>query len=143
MIEGHSRTHNEIKVSRFDRGSLVRLIQNGSKSPVVPQVEYVARYCETLGAKTVVVEERYVDRHYLDEFAFSTRGIWLRPRVSSDAFMYSAGALVRMTWRDGWRNWRVGQTGTHPRATSRAPTLASSASGHWIPCRSAERSCGA
>jgi len=70
MIEGHGRTHNEIKVSRFDRGGLVRLIQDGSNSPVVPQVEYIARYCETLGAKTVVVEERYVDRHYLDEFAF-------------------------------------------------------------------------
>jgi len=64
MIDGHGRTHNEIKVSRFDRGDLVRLIQNGSSSPVVPQVEYIARYCETLGAKTVVVEERYVDRHY-------------------------------------------------------------------------------
>ncbi|MBS2013567.1 MAG: hypothetical protein JST00_11805 [Deltaproteobacteria bacterium] len=32
------------------------------------QVDYIARYCERLGAKTVVREDHYVDRHYLDEY---------------------------------------------------------------------------
>jgi hypothetical protein len=33
---------------------------------VAAQAKYLARYCEGLGAKTIVVEQRYVDRHYLD-----------------------------------------------------------------------------
>lgn len=39
------------------------------KFPVCSQVRYLARYCKRLGAKTVVREEHYIDRHFLDEHA--------------------------------------------------------------------------
>ena len=33
-----------------------------------PQVAYLARYCERLGAQSFVTEKEYVDRHYVDEY---------------------------------------------------------------------------
>jgi hypothetical protein len=33
------------------------------------QIDYLARYCKRLGAQTVVREEHYIDRHFLDEHA--------------------------------------------------------------------------
>lgn len=39
------------------------------KVPVASQVRYLARYCKRLGAKTVVRENHYIDRHFLDEHA--------------------------------------------------------------------------
>ena len=41
----------------------------GQNTPTAEQINYLARYCELLGAKTIVTEEHYVDRHYLDEYA--------------------------------------------------------------------------
>ena len=32
------------------------------------QIRYIDRYLESLGAQTIVIEEFYIDRHYMDEF---------------------------------------------------------------------------
>ena len=38
--------------------------------PIPDQVTYLARYCKRLGAQTIVREQHYMDRHYVDEYAF-------------------------------------------------------------------------
>jgi hypothetical protein len=63
---------NQITVASFDRaslqGALVRA--SGATNAVVPrQVDYLAQYAGMLGTRTVVVEEHYVDRHYVEEYA--------------------------------------------------------------------------
>jgi hypothetical protein len=63
---------NNITVEGFDQAafaSSVARASNGSDRVLFPQVEYLARYARDLGAQTVVREEHYIDRHYLDEFA--------------------------------------------------------------------------
>lgn len=73
MAQG--RVRNRITVVPFGAASFVELIRAASRAAptsrtVVAQVEYLARYCKALGARTVVIEDHYIDRHYLDEFAF-------------------------------------------------------------------------
>jgi hypothetical protein len=63
---------NEITVHAFDDVSFAEAMakaSNGSERVIFPQLRYLARYAKSLGAKTVVREEHYIDRHYLDEFA--------------------------------------------------------------------------
>jgi hypothetical protein len=64
---------NVISVSRFSPETFVDLACRGSKErgeDIPTQVRYLAAYCERLGVRTLVHEEHYVDRHYVDEFAF-------------------------------------------------------------------------
>lgn len=66
-------SQNTITVHRFSREVLVDLIcrEAIARGEDVPeQVKYLARYAERLCARTVVLEEHYVDRHYIDEYAF-------------------------------------------------------------------------
>lgn len=75
---------NRVVVQAFDsarfRAELTKA--SGDDGPAVPQVDYLARYCKRLGAKTVVREDHYVDRHYLDEFGlYYSRS--LRPPTSA------------------------------------------------------------
>src|SRR3954468_11330554 len=70
-----ARVRNRITVVPFGVADFVRRIREASRATptsrtVVGQVAYLARYCKALGAKTVVIEDHYIDRHYLDEFAF-------------------------------------------------------------------------
>jgi hypothetical protein len=64
---------NVITVHPFTHDALIdticrEAIDRGEEVP--EQVRYLARYAERLGARTYVVEGHYVDRHYVDEFAF-------------------------------------------------------------------------
>jgi len=62
---------NNITVVRFRPQDFVRRINAASGATATArQVRYLARYCKWLGIKTVVIEDHYIDRHYLDEFAF-------------------------------------------------------------------------
>lgn len=63
---------NSFSVEQFTPALLIKVIapervEQGSAIP--HQVSYLARYCEMLGAKTIVTESHYIDRHYVDEFA--------------------------------------------------------------------------
>jgi len=65
-------TLNSIRVQRFTRPSFVRALaaaSGGDAGRAPEQVKYLARYCAKLGARTVVQEHVYVDRHYMDEYA--------------------------------------------------------------------------
>lgn len=64
---------NVITVHPFTREALIDTIcrealDRGEEVP--EQVKYLARYAERLGARTYVVEAHYIDRHYIDEYAF-------------------------------------------------------------------------
>lgn len=61
---------NRISVRAFSRTSFCAALMSasGDDGITVDQVDYLARYCERLGARTVVQEDHYVDRHYLDEY---------------------------------------------------------------------------
>lgn len=62
---------NSITVVPFKPQDFVRRITEASGArTAVGQVHYLGRYCSWLRAKTVVIENHYIDRHYLDEFAF-------------------------------------------------------------------------
>jgi hypothetical protein len=66
-----NRVRNSITVVPFKPQDFARRIAEASDAgTAVDQVRYLARYCSWLGAKTVVIENHYIDRHYLDEFAF-------------------------------------------------------------------------
>ena len=72
---GRGRVRSRITAVPFSAPDFVRRIREASRAAptsrtVVAQVAYLARYCEALGAKTVVIEDHYIDRHYLAEFAF-------------------------------------------------------------------------
>ena len=64
---------NRIVAGPFDRVAFARDLtaaaggKTPDKVPFVGQVKYLARYCKRLGAKTVLREDHYVDRHFLDE----------------------------------------------------------------------------
>lgn len=61
---------NTIHVEPFAIDSFTDAVvaaSGGKKSNA--QVRYLARYLDRLGARTVVRETRYVDRHYMDEYA--------------------------------------------------------------------------
>ena len=65
-------TQNALAIHGFSKDSLVELvcpgcIANGYDVP--EQVNYLARYCEQLSARTIIEEKHYMDRHYVDEFA--------------------------------------------------------------------------
>jgi hypothetical protein len=65
-------TTNAIDVHRFDETSFLELVQQASgfeMKDVPRQVSYLASYCVQLGARTLVYEQHYVDRHYVDEYA--------------------------------------------------------------------------
>ncbi|HEX2659631.1 MAG TPA: hypothetical protein VHU40_15210, partial [Polyangia bacterium] len=68
------RVRNRLTVVPFTAADFVKRVREASRATragqAVPQVAYLARYCRALGAKTVVIEDHYIDRHYLDEFAF-------------------------------------------------------------------------
>ncbi len=66
-------TRTSITVHAFTCDALVdeicrESIDRGEEVP--EQVKYLARYAKRLGARTFVVEAHYIDRHYVDEYAF-------------------------------------------------------------------------
>ena len=64
---------NEIVAAPFEAEAFKKQLTQASLSRidhVIDQVGYLARYCSWLGAKTVVREDHYIDRHFLDEHAF-------------------------------------------------------------------------
>jgi hypothetical protein len=68
---GRKPVRNQIAVVPFDAFDFERRLREASgEGSSAGQVRYLARYCAWLKAKTVVVEQHYIDRHYLDEFAF-------------------------------------------------------------------------
>lgn len=67
---------NRISVEAFERNAFGAALAAASRPPgsrgepiLEGQIAYLARYGERLGAKTVVREDHYVDRHFLDEYA--------------------------------------------------------------------------
>jgi hypothetical protein len=80
-----STDQNAISVHSFAQAEFARALMAASgstDSDPPPQVDYLARYCDRLGAKTVVREEMYIDRHFMDEYAaFYSR--LLRPPAHS------------------------------------------------------------
>lgn len=64
-------SRNEISVDPFDEGEFATalLAASDATSENIPdQIGYLARYCNGLNAASVVREEHYVDRHFVDEF---------------------------------------------------------------------------
>lgn len=70
MVPG--RVLNSITVEPFSPSDVERLARaacdGATDGPLTDQVGYVARYMQWLGAKTIVVEKHYVDRHFREEF---------------------------------------------------------------------------
>jgi hypothetical protein len=70
---------NRIAAEPFDyvRFGQVLMEATGAASvPVVRQASYLARYCRQLGAQTIVREDHYIDRHFLDEYgAYYSRNL--------------------------------------------------------------------
>ena len=64
---------NAITVSPYTQDVFIQLVCPGALNAgdtIPDQVRYLARYCECLGAQTIVREQHYMDRHYVDEYAF-------------------------------------------------------------------------
>lgn len=54
-------------LQKFAELVCARTVKRGERIP--DQVDYLARYAQRLGVKTVVEEGHYIDRHYIDEYA--------------------------------------------------------------------------
>lgn len=67
------KTRNSVTVKTFEHQELVTLINShsgrDSKSKSFSQLDYLSNYLQKLEAKTILVESRYVDRHYIEEFS--------------------------------------------------------------------------
>jgi hypothetical protein len=71
---------NRIEVHPFTEDGFRRLLGEGSCGTApVEQVRYLARYCTALGAKSLVVERLYVDRHFMDEYALYYSTVFASP----------------------------------------------------------------
>ena len=64
-----AKVANEIHASAFALRDFERALVDASRGKEAPcaQIKYLTRYCAWLGALTVVREEHYVDRHFVDE----------------------------------------------------------------------------
>ncbi len=64
---------NNIACKEFSPENLKSLIRAGSgyndQDCSHTQIEYLSEFLEDLGAKSLVVEERYIDRHFIEEYA--------------------------------------------------------------------------
>lgn len=62
-----------LRVEAFTPKGFELLVADLSTAGNIPfdilQVEYLSRYLDSIGAKTLVVEPEYIDRHYMDEFS--------------------------------------------------------------------------
>jgi hypothetical protein len=58
------------------------------------QAKYLWTYLQTLGAKTLIVESAYVDRHYLDDFATYYARSFIVPRAHCRRIHFFAGSAV-------------------------------------------------
>lgn len=54
-------------IQKFAQLVCPRKVRRGEQVP--DQVDYLARYAQSLGVKTIVEEGHYIDRHYIDEYA--------------------------------------------------------------------------
>jgi hypothetical protein len=64
--------NNAVTVRAFTPETFIRMVCRGrpTTDDVIPeQVKYLARYLDRLGARTLVHEAHYMDRHYVDEYA--------------------------------------------------------------------------
>lgn len=59
---------NSIDVEPYSAEGFLQLLRNAGAA-INGQARYLAGYLDKLGAKTVVSESRYIDRHFMDEFA--------------------------------------------------------------------------
>ena len=64
-------TNEENLIHEFTKETLLELIQ-ADRSDVIDgtkkQVDYLARYLERLGCKSIVVEEKYIDKNFFDDY---------------------------------------------------------------------------
>jgi hypothetical protein len=72
---------NDIGVHGFSEENLLESIRAAANAEHdSAQAEYLARYCTSLGVRTIVCESHYMDRHYVDEFALYYCRMLLPPR---------------------------------------------------------------
>jgi len=67
------RRNNEVRCRPFEVEDFTRTVREASSAisedPEIEQVAYLGRYLERLGARTLVIESHYVDRHFVEEFS--------------------------------------------------------------------------
>lgn len=84
---------NDIVALPFDREGFANALTSAAgteDAPVVAQVAYIARYAAWLGAKTIVREDHYVDRHFVDEHAlYYSRNLRLPPNSVKRFHLFS------------------------------------------------------
>ena len=99
-------------VCEFGKLTISNLVKEsfGSEFPEIlskQQVDYVYRYLNDLGAKSVVLEAEYIDRDYLDDFAkfyvkrFNGRGHKCA-RLHAHSFMVSIHVEGAVGDDSGW-----------------------------------------
>lgn len=62
-------TQNKIHVEPFSAAAFIETVKQAGGGIITRQVYYLADYLQTLKAATIVCETRYIDRHYMDEYA--------------------------------------------------------------------------
>src|SRR5687767_4992984 len=91
---------NKVTTVPFSPGTLASLIaqhcgNDGAAS--LPQVDYLGRYCSELKAKTLVVESRYICRHFVDEFAYYYSRNLIPPKTNSVARIHLFSSEISQT----------------------------------------------
>jgi hypothetical protein len=104
---------NAIHVEPFTATTFTETVKQAGGGIVTRQVEYLASYLQTLKVATVVRETRYIDRHFMDEYAlFYSR--MLNPPKDTVTRLLSVSALIdgaASTFFDGSRS----RSCVHPR----------------------------
>jgi hypothetical protein len=93
-------TENEIHVEPFSAASFTDTVKAVGGGIVTRQVKYLADYLQRLKVATVVRETRYIDRHYMDEYALFYSRMLNPPKNTVTRFhffekRFDKGALMR------------------------------------------------
>jgi len=96
LAPGGGRPRNQTRSFPFRPDALRQIIENLSGAsdglPKTPQAAYLAAHLERLGARTLVVEHHYIDRHFMEEVALYYSRC-LVPRPNSCARIHAFAAV--------------------------------------------------
>lgn len=85
---------NAIHVEPFTAATFTETVKQAGGGIVTRQVEYLASYLQTLKVATVVRETRYIDRHFMDEYALFYSRMLNPGNLAIESVKFSLGAAA-------------------------------------------------
>lgn len=86
---------NSITVEPFTESTFITAVKQASRASSeaasLPQIDYLAKYGSDIGARTLLVESHYIDRHFIEEVGrYYSRCLGDCPHSSSRIHLFSS-----------------------------------------------------